>query len=82
MIVPINDGFAAEFSGADLTRPVSDETIAAIEASPTTRLSELWLERKFGPATFRIGQLAADAEFFASAGDTPALLDILHRLDA
>jgi alpha-ketoglutarate-dependent 2,4-dichlorophenoxyacetate dioxygenase len=31
MIVPINDGFAAEFSGADLTQPVSDETIAAIE---------------------------------------------------
>jgi len=41
-------------------------TIAAIEASPTTRLSELWLERKFGPATFRVGQLAADAEFFYS----------------
>jgi porin len=43
-------------------------TIAAIEASPTTRLSELWLEQKFldGNASFRIGQLAADSEFFFS----------------
>src|SRR5689334_6664047 len=41
-------------------------TIAAIEATPTIRLSELWLERWFGPVSFRIGQLAADAEFFYS----------------
>ena len=43
-------------------------TIAAIEAAPSTRLSELWLERKFldGAASFRIGQLAADSEFFFS----------------
>jgi len=41
-------------------------TIAAIEAAATTRLSELWLERWFGPVSFRIGQLAADAEFFYS----------------
>jgi porin len=41
-------------------------TIAAIEATPTARLSELWVERRFGPATFRVGQLAADAEFFYS----------------
>jgi porin len=41
-------------------------TIAAIEATPTIRLSELWLERQFGPASFRFGQLAADAEFFYS----------------
>lgn len=43
-------------------------TIAAIEATPTARLSELWLERKFlnGAATFRFGQLAADSEFFFS----------------
>jgi porin len=43
-------------------------TIAAIEAVPTTRLSELWLEQKFlgGAASFRVGQLAADAEFFFS----------------
>jgi porin len=43
-------------------------TIAAIEAVPTTRLSEIWLEQKFagGAASFKIGQLAADAEFFYS----------------
>jgi len=41
-------------------------TIAAIEATPTVRLSELWLERWFGPLSFRFGQLAADAEFFYS----------------
>jgi porin len=41
-------------------------TIAAIEATPTVRLSELWLERWVGPLSFRFGQLAADAEFFYS----------------
>ncbi len=43
-------------------------TIAAIEAVPTTRLSELWLEQKFagGAASLRAGQLAADAVFFFS----------------
>src|SRR5215210_3895118 len=44
------------------------KTIAAIEATPTTRLSELWIEKKFSGdrASFRIGQLAADTEFFFS----------------
>ena len=41
-------------------------TIAAIEATPTIRLSEVWLERWLGPMSFRFGQLAADAEFFYS----------------
>ena len=43
-------------------------TIAAIEAEPTTRLSEIWLEQKFADdkASLRFGQLAADAEFFFS----------------
>jgi porin len=43
-------------------------TIAAIEAVPTTRLSEVWLEQSFagGKASVRVGQLAADAEFFFS----------------
>ena len=41
-------------------------TIAAIEATPTVRLSELWLERWFGPVSLRFGHLAADAEFFYS----------------
>lgn len=41
-------------------------TVAAIEATQTTRLSELWLEQRFagGTASVRAGQLAADAEFF------------------
>ena len=43
-------------------------TIAAIEATPTTRLSELWLEQSFagGRTSLRIGQLTADSEFFTS----------------
>jgi porin len=41
-------------------------TIAAIEATPTVRLSELWAEHWLGPVSFRFGQLAADAEFFYS----------------
>ena len=43
-------------------------TIAAIEATPTVRLSELWLEQKFfgGNVSLRAGQLAADSEFFFS----------------
>src|SRR5262245_42670066 len=43
-------------------------TIAAIEAVPTTRLSELWLEQAFlgGKASLRVGQLATDSEFFYS----------------
>jgi porin len=41
-------------------------TIAAIEAVPATRLSELWLEQKFfgDRASIRAGQLTADTEFF------------------
>jgi porin len=47
-------------------------TIAAIEAVPTIRLSELWLEQKMldGKASLRIGQLAADVEFFFSGLST------------
>ncbi len=43
-------------------------TIAAIEAVPAIRLSELWLEQKLfdGKASIRFGQLAADVEFFFS----------------
>lgn len=47
-------------------------TIAAIEAVPTVRLSELWLEQKLGGdlASVRLGQLAADVEFFFSGLST------------
>jgi porin len=43
-------------------------TIAAIEALSTTRLSELWLEQSFagGRASLKVGQLTADSEFFYS----------------
>ena len=43
-------------------------TIAAIEALSTTRLSEIWLEQRFAgdKASFKIGQIAADTEFFFS----------------
>jgi porin len=42
--------------------------IAAIEATPSVRLSELWLEQRFwnDTASIRFGQLAADVEFFYS----------------
>ncbi|MGI9128649.1 MAG: carbohydrate porin [Roseomonas sp.] len=44
-------------------------TIAAIEAVPTLRLSEFWLEQKFldDRLSLRAGVLAADVEFFFSA---------------
>jgi porin len=43
-------------------------TIAAIEAAPSTRLSELWFEKKLwdDKTSLRVGQLAADIEFFYS----------------
>lgn len=43
-------------------------TIAAIEAMPRIRLSELWLERSLagGLVRLRAGQIAADVEFFFS----------------
>jgi porin len=43
-------------------------TISNIEAVPSTRLSELWLEQKLFDDRFsiRAGQLAADTEFFVS----------------
>ncbi len=43
-------------------------TIAAIEAVPTTRLSEVWLEQAFfgGAVSLKVGQIAADMEFFFS----------------
>lgn len=48
-------------------------TISNIEALPTMRLSELWLEQKFlhDKASIRVGQLAADGEFFVSKFSEP-----------
>lgn len=44
------------------------DTISNIEALPSIRLSELWLEQKFwdGKASFRFGQLTTDSEFYNS----------------
>ncbi|WP_019904853.1 carbohydrate porin [Methylobacterium sp. 77] len=43
-------------------------TVSNIEAYPSTRLSELWLERtsENGNLSLRMGQLVADGEFFSS----------------
>lgn len=42
-------------------------TVSNIEALPSARLFELWLEQKLGPiGSLRIGQLAADSEFITS----------------
>jgi porin len=42
-------------------------TVDSIEARPATRLFELWVEQKFGElGSIRIGQLAADNQFFLS----------------
>jgi porin len=43
-------------------------TVSNIEALPSTRLSEIWLEQTFlnDKLSVRFGQLAADAEFFIS----------------
>jgi porin len=63
------NGFALHNTGRMLREYVGGiNTIAAIEADPTVRLSELWLEQKLpdGKTTVRVGQLAADVEFFYS----------------
>ncbi|WP_244480618.1 carbohydrate porin [Methylobacterium sp. Leaf399] len=43
-------------------------TVSNIEALPSTRLSEIWLEQKWAGDRFavRFGQLVADGEFFSS----------------
>jgi porin len=43
-------------------------TIAAIEAVPTTRLSEIWFEQSFAgdKVSLKAGQIAVDTEFFFS----------------
>lgn len=50
-------------------------TVAAIEAVPAVRLSELWVERRIAALglSLRVGQLAADTEFFFAATSAPLL---------
>lgn len=55
--------------GRGLTRDRIENllTVSNIEALPSARLFELWLEQKLGPiGSIRIGQLAADSEFIGS----------------
>ncbi len=49
------------------------QTISAIEALPATRLSELWAEQKLfdGKLGIRVGQLAADSEYFIASYSLP-----------
>lgn len=61
---------AYEIHGSGLSRNYVDnlETVSNIEALPSTRLYEAWFEQKFanGNVAVRVGQLAADTEFFTS----------------
>ncbi len=49
------------------------DTISFLEALPTTRLSEIWLEQKLfdGTVALRAGQLAADTEFAVASYSLP-----------
>lgn len=63
------NGFQLHGSGRIARDHVGNiNTVSNIEALPTTRLSEMWLEQKLAADTFgiRFGQLAADTEFFVS----------------
>ncbi len=55
-------------SGPDRNLVGNLNTISNIEALPTTRLSELWLQQTFlgGMASLRAGQLVVDTEFLFS----------------
>jgi porin len=55
-------------SGPDRNLVGNLNTISNIEALPTTRLSELWLQQTFlgGMASLRAGQLVVDTEFMFS----------------
>jgi porin len=61
---------AFQIMGGDLSGAYiyNYSAISSVEARPTTRLVELWLEQKLFSdlASVRIGQLAADTEFFNS----------------
>jgi porin len=61
---------AFQIMGGDLSGSniYNYSAISSVEARPTTRMVELWLEQKLFSdlASIRIGQLAADTEFFNS----------------
>jgi porin len=62
------DGY--EISGRGLSRNAIGNLLAvsSIEALPSTRLHDLWLQQEFldGQASFRLGQIALDDEFYIS----------------
>jgi porin len=59
-----------QISGRGLSRNAIGNLLAVstIEALPSTRLHDLWLQQEFldGQASFRIGQIAFDDEFYIS----------------
>jgi porin len=60
---------AFQIDGGGLTRGalLNFMDVSGIEAQPTTRLYEIWLEKKWGDkVALRAGQLAADTEFINS----------------
>src|SRR5437588_9844286 len=78
------NGFQIHNTGGvrrDLTG--SFTTISSIEALPTTRLSELWLEQKLLSDTVsgRFGQLIADSDFFISGTSTAGAAGRQARCD-
>ena len=62
------DGY--QISGRGLSRTAIGNLLAAstIEALPSTRLHDLWLQQELlnGQASFRVGQIAFDDEFYIS----------------
>jgi porin len=62
------DGY--QISGRGLSRNAIGNLLAVstIEALPSTRLHDLWLQQEFldGQASFRLGQIAFDDEFYIS----------------
>ncbi|HYZ40754.1 MAG TPA: carbohydrate porin, partial [Stellaceae bacterium] len=62
------DGY--QISGRGLSRKAIGNllTVSTIEAQPSTRLHDLWLQQEFleGQASFRLGQIALDDEFYLS----------------
>jgi porin len=62
------DGY--QISGRGLSRKAIGNLLAVstIEAQPSTRLHDLWLQQEFleGQVSFRLGQIALDDEFYVS----------------
>jgi porin len=66
------NAFQIQGRGLSINNVFNYSTISSIEALPTTRLVELWIEQKLfaDMASIRVGQLAADNQFFVSPAYT------------